>query len=142
MRSILFVFLLLAACTPFPAPQPTPQPDMPSPPASTEIIPPAESGIEGQATIGPMCPVMREGQECPDQPYQTPLIILDNQGHQIARIETDAEGKFRLNLPPGDYIIHPEIPADRPIPTAADVQVTVLPGQFTQVKIEFDSGIR
>jgi hypothetical protein len=133
---------MLAACTPFPAPQPTPATNMLSRPTPTEINNLAESGIEGQATIGPMCPVMKEGQECPDQPYQTWLIILDSQGQQVARIETDSEGKFRLNLPPGEYLIHPEIPADRPLPTAADVPVTVLAGQFTAVKIEFDSGIR
>jgi hypothetical protein len=28
------------------------------------------SGIEGQVFIGPMCPVVQIGQECPDQPYQ------------------------------------------------------------------------
>lgn len=142
MRSILFVLLLLAACAPFPAPQPTPPSPNRSLPVPTEGSTPAESGIEGQVTIGPMCPVMREGQECPDQPYQATLIILDSRGQEIARLETDAEGKFRINLPPGDYVIHPDIPPDRPIPTAADVPVTVLAGQFTQVKVEFDSGIR
>jgi len=36
---------------------------------------PTDSGIEGQVLIGPMCPAVQEGQECPDQPYQASLTV-------------------------------------------------------------------
>jgi hypothetical protein len=36
---------------------------------------PRGSGIEGQVLLGPMCPVVQQGQECPDQPYQTTLTV-------------------------------------------------------------------
>ena len=36
---------------------------------------PAESGITGKVTIGPMCPVMIEGQDCPDRPYQATITV-------------------------------------------------------------------
>ncbi|HET8671634.1 MAG TPA: hypothetical protein VFM05_13735, partial [Candidatus Saccharimonadales bacterium] len=36
---------------------------------------PRGSGIEGQVMIGPMCPVVQPGQECPDQTYQATLTV-------------------------------------------------------------------
>jgi hypothetical protein len=100
------------------------------------------SGVKGQALIGPMCPIMQEGVECPDQPYQITLSVIDLDGQKVARFDTDAEGKFQINLPPGDYILHPDLPAGRPIPSAADVAFTVLPNEFTNIIVTFDSGIR
>ncbi len=35
-----------------------------------ETDPPATSGIRGAVTLGPQCPVVREGTPCPDQPYE------------------------------------------------------------------------
>jgi hypothetical protein len=29
-----------------------------------------DSGVQGQVTIDPMCPVMQAGQSCPDQPIK------------------------------------------------------------------------
>jgi len=121
----LFV-LLVSACAP--------QVDTPS-----ALLP---SGVKGQALIGPMCPVIQEGIECPDQPYQTTITILTLDGQEVMRFDTDAEGKFQVNLPPGDYILHPDLPAGRPIPSAADVPFTVLLNEFTNVIVTFDSGIR
>ncbi len=37
--------------------------------------PPLTSGIEGQVLIGPMCPVLREGTPCPDQPSQATIAL-------------------------------------------------------------------
>ena len=121
----LFV-LLVSSCAP--------QVDTPS-----ALLP---SGVKGQALIGPMCPVMQEGIECPDQPYQTIITVITLDGQEVMRFDTDAEGKFQVNLPPGDYILHPDLPAGRPIPSAADVPFTVLPNEFTNVIVTFDSGIR
>ena len=118
--SLLFL-LMLAACGP-------------------KVNDPLTSGVKGQALIGPMCPVMREGESCPDKPYQTTLIILTLDGREVTRLETDAEGKFSINLLPGDYVLHPE--NGNRIPFAGDVPFTVIENQFTNVIITFDSGIR
>ena len=103
---------------------------------------PLTSGMKGQILIGPMCPVMQEGVECPDQPYQAALTVLTLDGQEVTRFDTDAEGKFQVNLAPGDYILHPAPPVDHPFPIAADIPFTVLPGEFTTVVVFFDSGIR
>lgn len=99
-----------------------------------------EQGIVGQSLIGPMCPVVREGIECPDNPYPATLVILDVDGRQVVRFDTDAQGRFQVSLEPGTYTLHPE--PGPSIEHAADQQVTVVEGQFSQVTVSYDSGIR
>lgn len=130
MKTPIFLclaFFLLSACAP------------------TAILTkqPLDSGVRGQALLGPTCPVMRVESPCPDEPYQTSLTVLSLDGQEVTRFDTDAEGKFEVKLPPGDYILRSDVPAGRPvIPSAADVPFTVLPNQFTDVIVSFDSGIR
>ena len=101
-----------------------------------------DTGIQGQALIGPMCPVVRQGQECPDQPYQATMTILTAGRKKVVTITTDAGGRFRLLLAPATYILHPQTPPHQPFPAAAEQTFTVDQGQFTQIKVIFDSGIR
>jgi hypothetical protein len=119
--SFVPILLLVAAC------------------AST-ATPPPNTGIEGQVLIGPMCPVVQLGTPCPDQPYQATITVKDIRGEQVARIETDAQGQFKLPLAPGDYTLVPESPDG--FTRAAERPVTVTAGQFTRVTITYDSGIR
>ena len=99
-----------------------------------------DSGIEGQVFIGPMCPVVQVGQECPDQPYQAILTVNSLEGERIAQIQTDAEGRFRIPLQPGEYILHPE--SQNVLPFAKEQTILVEDGVFTQVIVNYDSGIR
>lgn len=101
---------------------------------------PRGSGIEGQVLLGPMCPVVQQGQECPDQPYQTTLTVNSLNGVQIVQVQTDAQGRFQVPLVPGEYILHPESPNG--IPFAGDQAFTVQTGQYTQITVNYDSGIR
>jgi len=101
---------------------------------------PGDSGIEGQALIGPMCPVMRVGVECPDQPYQARLTVTNLGGEKIVKFQTDEQGRFHIPLPPGEYILHPE--SNGKLPFAAGQNFTVSAGQFTQIIVNYDSGIR
>ena len=100
------------------------------------------SGVKGQTVIGPACPVMRVDNPCPDQPYQANLTVLSLDGREVTRFSSDAAGKFEIQLPPGDYILHANLSASRPLPSAEDVPFTVLPNEFTEIVINFDSGIR
>jgi hypothetical protein len=119
----LFV-LLLAACSPL----------------STST--PVDSGITGQVLIGPMCPVVIEGQDCPDQPYQATLTVNSLNGKRIVRFQTDKQGNFKVPLAPGEYILHPERPQDRPLPYAGEQRFMVRAGEFTRLTVTYDSGIR
>lgn len=99
-----------------------------------------DSGIEGKVVIGPMCPVVQIGEECPDQPYQAVLTVNSPKGERIVQVQTDEEGGFRIPLQPGEYILHPESPNSMPF--AAEQSVIVEEGRFTQVIVNYDSGIR
>lgn len=101
---------------------------------------PRGSGIEGQVLIGPMCPVVQQGQECPDAPYQATLTVFNPGGLQIAQVRSDTEGLFRLPLVPGEYVLHPESPDG--VAFAGDQVFTVETGSYTHLKVSYDSGIR
>jgi len=103
---------------------------------------PTDSGIAGKVLVGPMCPVMIEGQECPDQPYQATLTVTNTEGREIVQFQTDEQGNFNIPLAPGEYILHPETPPDKPLPFADDQRFIVNPGEFTRLIVQYDSGIR
>jgi len=100
----------------------------------------ADSGVKGQVFISPICPVVQAGQECPDQPYQATLTVNDPDGRMVAQVLTDAEGRFKIPLEPGEYILHPESP--NVMPFAGEQNFTVESGRFTQISVNYDSGIR
>jgi hypothetical protein len=101
---------------------------------------PAESGVQGQVLVGPMCPVVQAGQECPDQPYQAALTVNSLRGERIAQVQTDEQGRFKIPLEPGEYILHPESP--NVMPFAPEQTFKVETGRFTQIIVHYDSGIR
>jgi hypothetical protein len=101
---------------------------------------PADSGIEGQTLIGPMCPIVQVGQECPDQPYQAVLTVNSSTGERVVQVQADENGMFRIPLEPVEYIQHPE--SQNALPFASEQTVRVEAGKFTQVMVSYDSGIR
>lgn len=103
---------------------------------------PLTSGIEVQVLVGPMCPVMQAGVECPDQPYQATLTVLNTNRKEVLHFETDEDGRYVVNLPPGDYILRPESPQDTPLPYASEQNFTILLNEITQLIVVYDSGIR
>ena len=101
---------------------------------------PRGSGIEGQVLIGPMCPVVQQGQACPDQPYPATLTVNSSNGIQITQFQTDEQGRFKVPLAPGEYILHPESPNG--LPFAGDQPFIIETGRYTQLTVHYDSGIR
>jgi hypothetical protein len=101
-----------------------------------------QSGIEGTVTEGPMCPgpVHIGDNTCPDQPYQATIIVLNAQNAKVTQFQTDTKGIFQIMLPPGRYILHPI--SGKPLPRGSDQMVEVTSGQFTQVNIVYDTGMR
>jgi len=112
--------------------------------SSAQVLPPdsteGQQGVFGQVTIGPICPVMKEGEPCPDKPYQAEIVIEDSNGRQVARFQTDSDGRFRVALEPGEYVIVPQ-PGEG-IEFAGQQTVTVNANQWLNVPISYDTGIR
>jgi hypothetical protein len=104
--------------------------------------PAPSSGIEGYVTAGPTCPgpVRIGATGCQDQPYQAMIAILDTNNNQVTQFQTDIMGYFKISLEPGTYLLHPE--PGNPLPRASDQTIVVNDGQFTQISIDYDTGIR
>ena len=101
---------------------------------------PSGSGIDGIAMIGPICPVVHENTPCPDKPFQAWFIVFTTSKKEALRFQTDEQGHFRVNLPPGDYVLHLEFP--RQMRLTADIPFNVAENQFTILEINYDSGVR
>ncbi|MCI0556352.1 MAG: hypothetical protein L0287_35875 [Anaerolineae bacterium] len=56
------------------------------------------------------------------------------------QVQTDGQGHFKIPLAPGEYILHPESPNG--IPYASEQILVVEAGTFTQIVVNYDSGIR
>jgi hypothetical protein len=101
------------------------------------------SGVEGRVTVGPMCPVVREGETCPDRPLAADLVVRSADGATVvARATSGADGLYRIPLAPGRYRLIPRNPDGVPLPSAQPVEFTVVEGAFTLLDVAFDSGIR
>jgi hypothetical protein len=131
MRRLVLLSLLLTACgVPLGAlPEATP-------------LPP--SGIVGTVILGPTCPVGSEPGAYDPVPCLTPyaaqLVVLDANNSVAARVSSTADGSFRVDLPPGDYVITP-LGGD-PFPIAQPLNVRVTLGEYVAVQVNYDSGIR
>lgn len=102
--------------------------------------PDAPQGIDGLALIGPQCPVQSLENPCPDLPYQAWIKVRTEAGRFITRIQSDEDGRFRVGLRAGSYVLDPE--SGNPFPVASEIEVEVEEEVFTQVTVSFDTGIR
>lgn len=103
---------------------------------------PEGSGITGQAVAGPTCPVVTEGDPaCDPRPLAgVTVLVLDVNGTEIARLQTDADGRFVVTLPAGPYTVEPQ-PAEGTLRMPDPIPVTV-GADFVTVDLEYDTGIR
>ncbi len=102
----------------------------------------SQTGIDGMVTLGPMCPVVRADQPCPDRPYEATLVVRNAAGSTVARAQSGANGRFSIDLAAGRYVIEPQLPGPGRLPSAASVEVTVPVGGRASVSIAYDTGIR
>ena len=103
----------------------------------------AESGIEGQAVISPVHPGPQREGSAGSAPYKTALVVWNAaDDREVKRFETGSDGRFRVALAPGTYRVGPPPQSGRFLPRGHEETVTVVPGQFVRVTINFDSGMR
>lgn len=102
-----------------------------------------DSGITGQVTVGPSCPVVQVNSPCPDKPFKATLVVTDPLGNQtVATLTTDADGKYRLPLPAGDYRLEPQAPNPGAPPQAPGEPFHLEAHQWLKINVTYDSGIR
>jgi hypothetical protein len=103
-----------------------------------------DSGIEGQVLAGPQCPVVQDASPCPDEPIVASIDVLEPaSGERVIRFSSDADGRFRVDLAPGQYRLDPLRPSqDNPFPVGEPQTVTVDEGEYAEIVILYDTGIR
>jgi hypothetical protein len=70
------------------------------------------------------------------------LKVTNPNGVEVAQVRTNENGQATLSLPPGEYVAGPVLDPNQPYPRGASVTFTVQAGQYTNVIIELDTGIR
>ena len=99
----------------------------------------SSGGISGTVLAGPACPgPARVGSPCPDRPVAMQLVFLKN-GAQVAVATSGSDGRFRVDLAPGRYVIRG---AGGGLPAVREVTVDVLPDRYVEVTVSADTGIR
>ena len=105
---------------------------------------PLLSGVQGQATRGPISPVSQQGQPN-DAPFPGVVIVIERQnGSEAARQITDSQGNFKIAVSPGVYEVvglPPNGSSGPPTPEAPQT-VAVVAGQYATVNVSYDTGIR
>jgi hypothetical protein len=106
--------------------------------------PVAPSGIRGTVLLGPTCPVSATPGDDNPVPcvtaYAASLVVLDSESAVVARVTSGGDGKFQVNLTPGEYVVTPATGSDT-YPIAQPVSVTVPAGTYVDVEINYDTGI-
>jgi len=111
-------------------------------PGGTTPTPP--SGIRGTVLLGPTCPLNHEPGSSEPVPCLTPysarLAIVDAEGQAVTHVTSAGDGTFQVDLPPGEYTVAPE--NGDPYPFAQSLPVVVVAGEYTEIQVNYDTGIR
>lgn len=109
-------------------------------PGQTE--PDRGTGIEGVITVSPTRPgPIRAGSDIPNAaPLPNAIFSVENEKGKVTSFTTDNQGRFRVSLKPGHYVIAlAEHRFPRPCgPFAIDVE----PAKMTKVEWRCDTGMR
>ena len=104
------------------------------------VSPTVTTGLRGVVVRGPIAPVCQIDVPC-DAPFSATFSV-EQGGRLVTRFRSDDGGHFAVMLPAGTYRIVPG--ADAPImsPQSQAKTVEVLPVGLTEIRLEFDTGIR
>ena len=107
---------------------------------------PAAGTLQGHFKIISLETVKAADGDVPTVTPQTyldyPLAVLNSDGkQQVATVTADAQGNFRLTLPPGSYILDIQNHARKHV-RAKPVPFTITANQTSRVDMEMDTGVR
>lgn len=101
--------------------------------------------LSGVVTIGPVCPVEREGVPCdiPPEVYTSRSIIVHSEDGktEVTRRNFNVDGTYEFSLEPGSYII--DI-AKTGIDSSSDLpkEILIKSGEVLELNFDIDTGIR
>jgi hypothetical protein len=113
---------------------------------ANEVATPPAAGtgaLTGLVTRWPTSPVQGPGLPPAAAPAPGVKLVIYGPGRQeIATVLTDAAGHYRVNLPPGSYLIEMALEKGRGFSKDLPATVTITQGQETRLNIRIDTGIR
>jgi hypothetical protein len=89
------------------------------------------SGVHGQVVLVGACP---GPSSCPPRTVAATVSIEPSSGERIHTVETDERGRFRIALPPGDYLVSARVPTEPDLVPRPTV-VTVEPDRYAEVRV-------
>ncbi len=102
--------------------------------------------LEGHVTIGPLVPVVREGESeptpAPEVYAAREIVVFEENGKtEFIRLGIDAKGNYRAELPVGIYVVDINRIG---IDSAADLpkRIEITEQGVTRLDIDIDTGIR
>ena len=102
--------------------------------------------LEGRIRIGPLCPVERIPPDSNCQPTEEtysawPIAVFDGKT-KVAHVEPKIGGSFKIELPPGNYVVDLEKTQPRIGGNNLPAEVIIKSGETTTLNIDIDTGIR
>jgi hypothetical protein len=100
------------------------------------------TGIEGVITVSPIRPgPIRAGSDVPTAvPLPNAVFTVGNEKGMVTSFTTDSEGRFRISLKPGHYVI---VLAEHRFPRpCGPFDVDVVSGKMTKMERRCDTGMR
>ncbi|MEW6658732.1 MAG: carboxypeptidase-like regulatory domain-containing protein [Thermodesulfobacteriota bacterium] len=99
--------------------------------------------LSGRVTLGPLSPVEGPG----SKPARVPasgvkLLVYGPARQEMATVETDKEGRFRIDLPPGSYQVEMGPKKGKEFTKDLPATVTITGGRETRLDIRLDTGMR
>ena len=99
------------------------------------------TGIEGVVLVSPTRPgPIKKGAEVPRAPLPGAVFSVTNEKGTVTSFTTDGDGRFRLSLSPGHYVVSL---AEKRFPRPCGLfEIDVESGKMTNVEWHCDSGMR
>jgi len=107
-----------------------------------------EGTLSGHVTIGPLQPVVQEGEPDPTPSPQVyaaweVVVFTDDMEREVARADIDAAGNYEVTLAAGSYVVTTEPSDGRGGPGGSDrLNVAIIAAELTQLDLDIDTGIR
>jgi hypothetical protein len=104
------------------------------------LSPTVTTGLTGIVVRGPITPLCQSQVPC-DVPFSATFSVEQN-ARRISEFRSDADGRFTVMLPAGVYRVVAGTDAPILSPLSQAKMVEVLPVGLTEVRLDFDTGIR
>ena len=125
---IIFVLLALFSCA---CPAETP------PPIASE----SETGIEGVISVGPIHGGPSRVGVPDSRPFANTAFVVENENGPVASFTTDDQGRFRITLAPGHYVVSMKDRKSK-LGRYGPFAVDVVAGKMAKVQWNCDTGMR